>query len=272
MSLFLQSLWRGFLRYFRRIRRAFRITIINFFPGLWRILAYYGRVVARAWSNAFQALGISMTRAMQSILIWALATYILWRVPWQQYDIFQGVAPNYQDEIPIGVAAVLAILILFGVVFIFNLIYAPVELDAENRKIVREVQDAIEATVDAERVIQILSELHREGRLMYGVYDDPPAWESKMKAWSERVEKILKAEFSAIALHEFRKPGSNFSYTTDWEWEPYDSGQNINLKGKYANRISALDDLVRETRSTFIGDKSELSAISDRCREVKKHD
>ena len=161
---------------------------------------------------------------------------------------------NLEQESKLVLAGALSIIATSIISFLVELLYAPYKLysgiSQENVKL----QDEIDSIKTAELYIEELSELYTFGRKIYSEFDEFPQWIEKMEKWKNDVELKLKTNFSISTIHEFKKSGSNFEYTTKWDWDGIDQEEKFWAKAGYSNKLRALDDIIqRSGPMVFLG-------------------
>lgn len=213
---------------------------------------YYLLVVATAW-RAFIREGQAIRKRLIGFLV---QTSILFFVLYS-FPVFGAVT----DEAKLALAGALAVIGSSALLFLWELVRAPADLHTEQKRRIEALYNALTDLDEAEKYIEKLSELYREGRRKYLEYDEVEKWTLKMNAWEKEVEELLRKHFSVSEVHSFRKPGSNFELRTEWDWEDVDTSTKFWLKAEATNRLRALDDLIATAAYSFIPKKSELRTL-----------
>jgi len=135
------------------------------------------------------------------------------------------------------------------------------------------LREEVSGLLQVEQAIQQLSDFYHRGRQLYSEHDDFHSWQTKMDAWKNEVEQFISEAFSVSELHEFRKEGSGFEYTTEWKWgDEVASREAWIAKARVSARLSALNDLVRHSASGFFPHKMRLRELlqkTDGTNQIK---
>lgn len=91
-------------------------------------MGFYLQCFGRAWRDSAGVLQLERGPVMAAVLVWALAVLALWLVSWPMW--FPG-ETDIGAELKLGLSAVLGLIVGFAVVFLFNLLLAPMKIYAE---------------------------------------------------------------------------------------------------------------------------------------------
>lgn len=233
---------------------------------------YFREWLHRAVVGALQAVGFEgRTEAVRTVVLWVLSVLVLYSVDWRRVPFVGADDPGASSEVRLGLSALVGILVVFALTFLWQLIVKPAEMADERRhdadravqsgrealdrqseearrreeKLkarIAELKDDIAAMLDAEQLLQRLSTLQRDGRALYDREADPAVWSQRMNDWNSEVESIIRANFSISDVHRFQSRQMAPPYATSWSWA---GDEDPWPKRLYSSRLENLDDLIR---------------------------
>tara|TARA_R110002110_G_scaffold413432_1_gene640811 strand:+ start:1065 stop:1640 length:576 start_codon:yes stop_codon:yes gene_type:complete len=140
---------------------------------------------------------------------------------------------------------VISVLGSTALMYLWDLIWAPVQMDQENQDQMGKLRDLVEDNKHQEEICDQLSKLHDQGRALYEAYDDFDQWSAKMAAWSDEVSAYIAEHFLISTKYRFLHPVvSSGERNTDWKCDGVDHADAYRVKSLYTSRIIALRDVV----------------------------
>ncbi len=140
---------------------------------------------------------------------------------------------------------VISVLGSTALMYLWDLIWVPVQLDKESQNKIGDFRDLVEDRKHQEEICDVLSELFDKGNSLYFEYDDFDEWSAKMAAWSDEVSAYIAEHFLISTKYRFLHPVvSSGERNTDWKWDGVDHADAYRVKSLYTSRIIALRDVV----------------------------
>lgn len=240
---------------------------------------FYREWMERAFRASLVVAGVNRgPDIMRSILIWAIACLVLFVIPWNHVPIIGVKAEDLSHEVRLGLSAVAAVIVVFSISIIYQLIKQPrVMYDEVVRRAVK-AECMLSEIDNVERDKETLSSLHKEGVELYHSFvspDDPLApikWTTDMDGWRERVRDSIRDRWSVSTLHEFNDPSRSggFSYQRrDRGRTQINDAGGRNLTALYSGYIHSLDHIIRFNGGDHFGQRRLLEAsLRDELEKV----
>lgn len=175
---------------------------------------------------------------MQAILIWAIATCIIYFVT-DKSDFFQ--------ELTLGWCSILAVFAVWPIVFIFQLFLAPAKIYNENTAEILSLNTKIEKIKNKEDILKKLSDFCIEGKDLYfqGFKDEKTKekWDKNKEDWSRKVQDFIEKNINISTLHAFKNTkhcsahfihdNLNNHYTDQYMFDMQDFSGKIDMLDEY---------------------------------------
>lgn len=223
---------------------------------------YYTKLVRQALANAF-AIGLrSRTEVFRAIVLWSITVLLLYFIGWSRVPIVGTDNPDPASEVRLGLSALGAIVAIFLLSFLWQLIVTPVRWDREMRSRISEIEEALEADADDEVELLRMSEIRKEGLRLYDNITDPTddeqyhTWRADLERWAEGVKARLREKWSIAALHDFDDAGMAGGWTRRMNNRDVQSlieGRNEHVLARYTSYFKSLDLLIRSGNSKVLG-------------------
>jgi hypothetical protein len=231
---------------------------------------FYREWIGRSLSASLVLTGVDNKREiMRNLLLWAIASLILFFIPWNYIPVIGVAAEDLSHEVRLGLSFVLAIIAVFVVSLAYQLLIQPAKMQNELWQRVGKTEAILSEIENVERDKVILSDLHRSGVGLYQSYvtpDDPDAparWVSDMEAWLERVRDHIKDRWSISTLHEFNDPSrrGGFSYKRrDDGLKNAKTQHGGDATALYSGHIESLDHIIRFNGGDHFGQRRLFAA------------
>jgi hypothetical protein len=174
---------------------------------------FYRKWLVRALRAALVVTGVDWRRdIMGRLLLWAVSCLILYVIPWRYVPIISVETEDISHEMRLGLSAVSAIVVVFVISFLYQLIKQPrVMYDELIRRIVT-AEATLSEIENVERDKKVLSDLHREGMVLYRSFVNPAdplspnKWIADIDLWLSKVRDNIRDRWSVSTLHEFDDP------------------------------------------------------------------
>ncbi len=227
---------------------------------------FYGEWLRRSFRAALAAAGVGRpSNVMRNLLVWAIAVLALYFFPWSHVPLIGVAVEDSSHELRLGLCSVIAIIVVFVLVVIYQLLTQPSKMHNEAWQRIGELKCVLEEIDNVERDKVVLSQLHADGLANYRSFvkpDDPDApsrWTIEMEKWVDSVRNHIKDRWSIATLHEFNDTSSNGG----WSFGRGDDGlkdvrnqHGFELTAKYSGYIASVDKIIRFHGSDHLGRKA----------------
>jgi hypothetical protein len=233
---------------------------------------FYREWSGRSFRAALVITGIDRGRdIMRNVLLWAFACLVLFFIPWKDVPVIGVKTEDLSHEVRLGLSAVSAIIVVFALSFLYQLIKQPSVMYEELRRRTVKAENILSEIENVERDKQILSDLHREGVTLYHSFvnqEDPGApnkWISDMDMWLEKVRNHIRDRWSISTLHEFNDPSrlGGFSYKRrDAGLNDIKNTHGGDVMALYSGYIKSVDDIIRFNSGDHFGQRRLESGVN----------
>ncbi len=238
---------------------------------------FYIEWLTRALREAFLGVGFEGgADVMRGIFLWAVAVLALYLIDWRGWPIIGTIDAEPAHEVRFGLCAVIAVILVFAIFFVWHLIVQPVQIYREAWNRIEEDEKLIAAIGDSEVDRKFLSEAYAEGFRLYRAEvdcDDPKSieqWKASMDAWAEKIKSHLGERWSISALHDFNDLGSMGGFTygrgANDKLESVRAEHGFSILCKYSAYLQSVDKIIRFGSYRHLGDVQELLFKRDLLR------
>jgi hypothetical protein len=242
---------------------------------------FYFEWISRALREAFLGIGFERgAEIMRGLILWAISVLVLYSTDWRGWPIVGTDNPDPGDVVRLGLCAVTAIIIVFGIFFLWHLIVQPVRIYREAWGKIEEGEKLIGAIGDSEADRRFLSEAYAEGIRLYVAKvdnaDGVDIWKSNMDKWVKKIEDHLRERWSISAIHEFKNMNAAGGWSTrrghDDKLESAVDENGFPITARYTAYLQSVDDIIRHGEYAHLGDVQELLLKRDQVRESENAD
>ena len=230
---------------------------------------FYVEWLRRAFGEAFSSVGFEGgADIVRGVVLWAVAVLALYYIDWRDWPLIGTINAEPAHEVRFGLCAVIAIVLVFSLFFVWHLIVQPVRIYRQAWNKIDEDERLIAAIGDSEVDRRFLSEAHKDGFRLYrapvdcGDPQNIERWRTDMDAWVAKFRAHLIARWSVSALHEFDDLGARGG----WTYLRHDKDGLENVKDehgfsvlcKYSAYLHTVDHIIRHGAYAHLGDVQEL--------------